>query len=345
MVKTIKKITSNNFLDILKNQGADPFFKAMFSSTAPPFYHDVLKFVRDMNIAGMSPNTILAYSYDIRHFLKYFTDHHPALDSWSQFTPEVLKEFFANGFNNLSNSSKSRKRASINRLFTYIVKDLNILTENPLDKQSAIRTKKANNRETNLPVHLTVDESLRLIDVIVNRGLDENNRWKAWMKTRDIAMFSILLSTGLRVTEFCEMKMNDARAILSEKQYKLVGKGNKERVIPFNKSALGRMEQYLKVRPRPEGEHDYVWLSRTHQPLQRHDVYQILKTYQELADINKKLSPHKLRHSFATHLLQNETDLRTIQVLLGHANIATTQIYTHVEDARKITAVEKLPEY
>ena len=150
---------------------------------------------------------------------------------------------------------------------------------------------------------------------------------------RDLALLEILYSTGLRVSEVCHLNLTGM--LLKNEMVRVSGKGNKERLVPIGKSAMERLNDYLRFersglacKLETKG---IVFLSRNGRPLTRMTVYNILKKWSQTAGITKKVSPHTLRHSFATHLLEGGADLRAVQEMLGHADISTTQIYTHLD--------------
>jgi integrase/recombinase XerD len=177
-----------------------------------------------------------------------------------------------------------------------------------------------------LPEFLSVDEVNRLLaqpDESTVAGL------------RDKAMIEILYSSGLRVSELCGLKIADIQ--METGCLRCIGKGNKERIVPMGRKALEIVRKYnAKSRPQILGDRTSVYLfpSRRGRPVNRFSFWKTLKVYGLKAGIRKKLSPHTLRHSFATHLLDNGADLRSVQMMLGHADISTTQIYTHVVEGR-----------
>jgi integrase/recombinase XerD len=150
---------------------------------------------------------------------------------------------------------------------------------------------------------------------------------------RDLALLEILYSTGLRVSEACNLNLTGL--LLDSEMIRLFGKGSKERLVPMGKSAMQRLDDYLHFdRPelaRKRETKGIVFLSQNGRPLTRMTVYNILKKWSLAAGITKKISPHTLRHSFATHLLEGGADLRAVQEMLGHADISSTQIYTHLD--------------
>ena len=154
-------------------------------------------------------------------------------------------------------------------------------------------------------------------------------------EVRDLAMLELLYATGLRVSELVNLKLREVN--LDSGYLMTVGKGNKERLVPIGESACVRVAAYLdKVRQRadPQREIPHLFLSRLGGAMSRQAFWNIIKKRSELAAIRKSISPHTLRHSFATHLLENGADLRSVQIMLGHVDLASTQIYTHVTRER-----------
>jgi len=150
---------------------------------------------------------------------------------------------------------------------------------------------------------------------------------------RDLALLEILYSTGLRVSEVCHFNLTGI--LFDYEMIRIVGKGDKERLVPMGKRAVERLNDYIQnERPalsRKRETKGIVFLSRNSRPLTRMTVYNILKKWCQAAGITKKVSPHTMRHSFATHLLEGGADLRAVQEMLGHVDISTTQIYTHLD--------------
>jgi integrase/recombinase XerD len=181
-----------------------------------------------------------------------------------------------------------------------------------------------------LPHVLSCKEVERLLDIDKQKG-PQGLRDNAWLE--------LLYATGMRVTELISLKLSN---IHWETGYlTTIGKGSKERLIPLGHPAMNKLERYLKeARPLllKGKDSEFIFLNRRGEPLTRQYIWQIMKRYAKSAGITKKISPHTLRHSFASHLLEHGADLRSVQLMLGHSDISTTQIYTHVtrEHLKKI---------
>jgi integrase/recombinase XerD len=198
-------------------------------------------------------------------------------------------------------------------------------TEGAIREDPAVSIQSPKFRQA-LPEFLSLQEVERLLaqpDVTTTAGL------------RDKAMIELLYSTGLRVSELCGLKIADLQ--IEEGSLRCIGKGNKERLVPVGRQALAVVQEYI-AKSRPEILRDrtspFLFVSRTGKPMNRIMFWKVLGDYGRKAHLRKNLTPHMLRHSFATHLLDRGADLRSVQMMLGHADISTTQIYTHVVEER-----------
>lgn len=267
---------------------------------------------------GLSKNTRSAYSRDLARYLDF-------LEKEKRRTPaEVLPldvASFLGILKNLGIAARSRARClSAIRMFHKFLMIENYAESNPA---SIVEAPKALNK---LPQFLTGTEVDTLF-ASCNGATAED--------LRDLAMLELLYATGLRVSELVNLKL---RGVNLQSGYLMtVGKGNKERLVPIGESARLQVSRYLEnVRQQqdPTGRNPYLFLSRLHNFMSRQAFWNIIKKRAQLAGISKNISPHTLRHSFATHLLENGADLRSVQIMLGHADLATTQIYTHVTRER-----------
>ncbi len=269
---------------------------------------------------GLAGNTVSAYRLDLGAFWADISDP----DQVDEMPPELtlddirkhLKHLARRG---LSTVSIARHLAAI-RMFLrflhqrgHLRRDLSSLIESPKRPQ---------------PLPYTVSYSA--IDALL-RAPDPGDEFYL----RDQALLELLYATGMRVSELTNLTLE--RLNLEVGFLRCIGKGNKERVIPIGSAAIEALNEYLEtLRPTLEARHSgrAVFLSRTGRPLDRTNIWRIVRKYARHADIDRKFSPHTLRHCFATHMLGGGADLRVVQELLGHASLATTQVYLHVDQAR-----------
>ncbi len=266
---------------------------------------------------GLSGETVTAYKRDLREFWSQLVamDVEPSEISIED-VQHHLMELHQRG---LALSSIARHFASIKVFLRHL------FTEHILrrDVASLMETPK---RWDNLPHALRYDQVKALLD-----APDLNDEYYH----RDKAILELLYATGMRVSEVVDLTLD--RLNLKLGYVRCMGKGRKERVIPIGRYAIDALTNYFEeLRPKLIGERhcDALFLSRTGRPLDRTNIWRLVRKYARLASISSHLSPHTLRHSFATHLLDGGADLRIIQELLGHADVATTQVYTHVDETK-----------
>ncbi|MEC9372526.1 MAG: site-specific tyrosine recombinase XerD [Planctomycetota bacterium] len=277
---------------------------------------------------GLAPNTIEAYARDLRDL---FTDlESRGLATISEITPRHLAEHIASlrSERAMSASSVARHLATIKVLFRFLAAERR-LEENPADWLDQPT------RWSRLPSVLSPKDVRRLVEAPAPPpGGWDGKILPLWL--RDRAMLELMYACGLRASEVGRIKHTDIHTTLGV--VRVLGKGNRERLVPMGRPAEAALDSYLKeCRPRlvrPDGRDEgRLLLSRTGRPLERVAVWQIVKRHAATAGV-KDVHPHTLRHSFATHMLMGGADLRVVQELLGHADIATTQIYTHVDKSR-----------
>ena len=266
---------------------------------------------------GLSTNTLHAYRRDLAKFALYAAKRGLTLD---QFTHSTVIDFLRTLYlRKLDSRTVARHLVTIRHLFRFAFTE-GIIKEDPAANVAAPKFRRS------LPEFLSVAEVDRLLrqpDVASTLGL------------RDKAMIELLYSTGLRVSELCGLKAADIQ--LESGCLRCLGKGDKERLVPVGHAALELIVQYMKqsrVEILGEKTSPYLFPSRTGTAINRIAFWKILAAYGRKAGLRKPLTPHMLRHSFATHLLDRGADLRSVQMMLGHADIATTQIYTHVVEER-----------
>ena len=265
---------------------------------------------------NLSANTVSSYQIDINAFVAFIKNEN--IDDPSRVTTENISSFFKILKDiGLSATSSARYFSSLKGFFLYLLRNKYIL-KNPIEKISAPKISQK------LPAVLTVNEVEKILCLP-----DVENK----LGIRDKAILELFYACGTRVSELLNLKIGDL--FLKEEIIRVFGKGSKERLIPIGSSAIDWMEQYLiKSRPllmkKPKSE-NYLFLNSRGSKLSRMGVWKIIDRYVKEAGITKEVHPHTFRHSFATHLLEGGADLRAVQEMLGHADISTTQIYTHID--------------
>jgi len=264
---------------------------------------------------GASGRTIEAYRRDVERLVDYARVK--AAPTPADISSKLLREFvFHLKDLGLSPSSIRRNISAIRTYFRFLLAEGGV-TRDPSER---LETPK---KWRTLPEVLTVDEISRLL---VAPMLDDP------LAFRDRAMLELAYGAGLRVSEWITIGVRDV--MFEDKLVRVFGKGSKERLVPIGRSAIGAIATYMReLRPKLEkgGGKGVLFLNARGEPLTRMGAWKILRRYVERARIEKHVSPHTLRHSFATHLLEGGADLRAVQEMLGHADISTTQIYTHVD--------------
>ncbi|PKL48168.1 MAG: site-specific tyrosine recombinase XerD [Planctomycetes bacterium HGW-Planctomycetes-1] len=279
----------------------------------------VLAFLNYLTVeAGLSDNTILGYGRDLKDFTAFC--HLKGAKQPNKITTAVIFDYAK------SIARRNKAEASINRsvvaikmfmrfckMMGYIKDDLTVFLESPKLWQK-------------LPVICSKAQVAKLMD-----APDEKEPYYF----RDRALLELLYATGTRASEVAGLKISDVNLKIG--YVRCLGKGKKERVVPLNKSAIAAVEQYieqLRAKLAKSFSKDFLFLSRTGNALGRIEIWRIVKKYAGRAGLSKQMTAHTLRHCFATHLLSGGADLRSVQEMLGHVDIATTQIYTHVDQER-----------
>ncbi len=265
---------------------------------------------------GLSSNTVLSYSRDVQKLFQFFQKEKM---SWLKAGEEDLVRFVHHQSRaGLSPRSMARVVSSLKSFYRFFVLD-GILKKNPAVNLSSPKTWLA------LPKFLTVKEVeslLRQPDTEEVRGI------------RDKAMLELLYATGLRASELISLGTKDVN--LGDGFLLCLGKGGKERLVPIGESAEKAVRQYLEEARAKllKQSSEFLFLTQRGEPFTRQGFWKLLKGYARKACLDTKISPHVLRHSFATHLLERGADLRSVQLMLGHSQITTTQVYTHVSRKR-----------
>jgi integrase/recombinase XerD len=279
-----------------------------------PFHLDVFDNLLSLE-KGSSMNTREAYRRDLTRLIEYATMK--GIADPSALTPRLLREYvYYLKDLGLAPASIRRSISATRSYFKFLLGE-GLLPKDPSEK---LETPKA---WRTLPEVLTVAEIERLLG---SPKIDEP------LAFRDRALFELAYGAGLRVSEWITLQVRDLA--LEEGLVRVFGKGSKERLVPLGRRAIGAVATYLaELRPRlDQGKSEGVlFLNARGTPLSRMGAWKILRLHVERAGITKHVTPHTLRHSFATHLLEGGADLRAVQEMLGHASIATTQIYTHVD--------------
>lgn len=268
---------------------------------------------------GLSTHTLSAYSNDLNVLASFITENDPSTQTWKQVQESDLRAYLDDlDERGYSAATKSRKIASTKSFFKFL-KEEQLIEENPM---SDVRQPRAGQ---SLPKALSIDEVDRLLDARSDKDTIE--------EARDMAMVELMYAAGLRVSELVGLNLRDVD--LDAGTVRTVGKGSKERVIPIYDTAAESIAEYITYsRPehsRSESE-EALFLNRRGGRLTRQAYWLRLNKLAIKAGISSKITPHMLRHSFATHLLHGGASLRHVQELLGHSSIATTQIYTHLSN-------------
>ena len=264
---------------------------------------------------NLSPRTLEAYQRDLKHYLSFIVDKD--IISLSNISQMHIREYIRSlNEKGLAASSIARIFSSIRSYHKFLSAE-NYVNENPTLILTSPKAPKK------LP-HVLMEEE---ISAIINAVVETFQYSK-----RDKAIIEMLYSCGLRVSELCALSLNNL--YLNDDMIRIMGKGSKERLLPVGGRAKNFLNDYL-IHCRPGIQKDKgsssVFLSRNGNPLTRAMINNILRKWSQVAGISKSVSPHTLRHSFATHLLEGGADLRFVQALLGHSDISTTQIYTHLD--------------
>ena len=264
-------------------------------------YRNYLKYER-----AYSDNTVGAYMNDLNKYEEFLKKN--ILESDTEDLEKYLKYI-----KNLESTTVAHKITSIKSYFNYNIKR-EIVSVNPADKVSRPKLTK------HLPEYLTEEEVGKLLDVEVKSPYDYRNK----------TILELLYSSGIRISELVNIKTPNYDS--EECLIRIMGKGSKERIVPLGDYAINIINDYMNnYRPLINKKHtDYVFVNNRGDKISRQFIFKVIKKEALKKGIKKDISPHTLRHTFATHLLKNGADLRIIQELLGHENISTTQIYTHV---------------
>jgi integrase/recombinase XerD len=274
--------------------------------------NDFLDFIKIER--GYSENTVKSYQRDLDQFNKFSKGKGPeAIDR--ELITKYLEYLYDEGY---SVSSTERRLACLKSFFKYLVREGRMAA----DPTSDIKLPKKAKR---LPKALSISETVKLISAPKEKG---------HIGLRNVALLELLYATGMRASEVVALNISDINFSVSF--VKCFGKGSKERIVPINRVTLEAIKEYLeKARPKfPQKDKEALFLDKNGERISRQGLWMMLKKYVKMTGVKAKTSPHTLRHSFATHLLEKGADLRSVQEMLGHADISTTQIYTSVSRER-----------
>ena len=264
---------------------------------------------------GLSDNSIKSYDYDLILFKKFLIAN-KINDTPLNCKSETIKNYLYKSFSDKKSISQARSISAIKSFFNYLIFEGYI-------KDSPISNIESPKQEKKLPKVLTEKEIKKLINSIdLNHDFGQRNK----------TIIEILYGTGIRVSELINLKLSNI--FFKENIIKVIGKGNKERLVPLGEIASNEMKIYINNRNRlkiDSKSSDILFLNRYGRGLTRSMIFKIISDASKRIGLDKKISPHTLRHSFATHLIKNGADLRTIQLILGHESITTTEIYTHLD--------------
>ena len=262
---------------------------------------------------GLSPKSVEAYLHDVQ-LLADFLDEDKIADATFEELQKFLKHLYESDFNA---RSQARIVSGMRAFYRYLIY-ANVREDDPTELLDAPKI------GMHLPDVLTVEEIQDIMDVI-DLSTPEGHRNRA--------MVEVMYGCGLRVSELVTLRLSNL--FFDDGFIKVVGKGNKERLIPIGKTAINAVNQYVEGKRKllkiKKGEEDYVFLNRRGAHLTREMVFMLVKKWVAAAGIDKTVSPHTFRHSFATHLIEGGADLRAVQEMLGHESITTTEIYTHLD--------------
>ena len=311
-----------------------------FRNELPPVVRDFLTYHE--TIQGHSKQTVDEYFLDLRTFLRFmkiekgFVDRKTSMDDVSivDIDANFLRSVsvtdvyaFMNYLSrerNLGERARARKIATIRSFYKYLTNKARLLSENPMQDLDSPRARKT------LPRYLSLDESIQLLE-----SIDGDNR------TRDYCILMLFLNCGLRISELAGLNLADVRG----EQLRVLGKGNKERIVFLNAACQQAIQDWIAERGASAASDPHaLFLSRKHTRLTTDGIHYMVKQRLKKAGLDSSLySSHKLRHTAATLMLQNGVDVRTLQEVLGHEHLNTTQIYTHVDNENLRTAAQANP--
>ncbi len=284
-------------------------------SKSPPIFVSFLKFLSKEK--NFSLHTIKAYQYDIQKFIEFLTERSVRVQ---QATKSDIRDFLSNQYDlGLTKKTVARRLASIKSFYKYLI-NIEFIDKNP---SLFLQSPKLSKELPNFIDEKIIDELMNQPDIDTVKGL------------RDKAIMELFYSTGMRLSELINLDIGSINT--KDHLIKVVGKGNKDRLIPFGKRAKFCIENYLKKRAlalKSSFEGTPLFVNSKNQRVPKRTIQRRVSNYIKLVAKGKRLGPHILRHSFATHLMNKGADIRAVGDLLGHSNLSSTQIYTHVKPER-----------
>lgn len=273
-----------------------------------------LKYLKEER--NYSDHTIINYKNDILEFEKYMKTEH--ISDWNKVTYNSIRGYLMKLYNeNYKASSVSRKLSSLRSFYKFLIGE-NVVKDNPFVLVSTPK------REKSLPKFLYYNDLVQILD-----SIDQSNS----LGVRDRLIFELLYATGIRVSELVNIKLNDIN--LSERSIKVLGKGDKERIVYYGEYCKEILSKYLSEARNillGKKQSDYLLINNKNTNLTTRGIRTVVDKVINNTSLKVNVSPHTLRHTFATHLLNEGADLLTVQELLGHVNLSTTSIYTHVSN-------------
>lgn len=292
---------------------------------------------------GYSHNTVAAYKNDLNQFLSFLYDElrddkeYPHFTGWEEVTTDVVEAYVAymNREKSYASSSIARKVAAVKSFFKYLAKQ-EVINENPAQKVESPKVEKR------LPQPLSPQEVTRLLQAPLQES--ETEEEPTAKQLRDTALLRTLYATGMRVTEVVSLRVQDVN--LDEDEIHCGEDQEDTRILPIEEQTHAILAAYLREgRPRllKDESEEALFLNHRGQQLTRQGLWLIIKSYAQAAELDTPVTPHTLRHSFAVHKLEEGSDLKEVQQLLGHANISTTQIYTQLDEEEDSTESKDSP--
>jgi len=291
--------------------------------TIEEFEEQSVAFLHHLSVdRNLSKHTVRAYGADLRHFVLFWKEQLSLDDQKHLEIKQILERYLVSLYYKKINKQTIARKYSCFSSFSAFLKKKGIILNLSL-KRPRIDKK--------LPLYLSVDEIFHVLDEVPDHELPSKS------PTRDKAIFELLYATGIRCAELVSIRFQDID--MNNKTVRIRGKGNKERMVLFGDKAKKKIEEYILKERNAVGSHEEtLFINQRSKPLTTRTIQRVFEMFRKVLKIDKHITPHKIRHSFATHLLNQGTDLRVVQELLGHATVASTEKYTHVslEDLTKM---------